>query len=135
NLRRIIAGGRIEGYAECAATMSPSQYVRSVEQEQRRDEALSFQLREGFVVRGLLPHYITDPRSHNYATFIEWANPAYRPVEDAERKLRVACVQYQVRHVKSFDEYAEQITYFVETAADYRADFVVFPEFVSMPLL
>src|SRR5690606_19890902 len=73
NLRRIIAGGRIEGYAECAATMSPSQYVRSVEQEQRRDEALSFQLREGFVVRGLLPHYITDPRSHNYATFIEWA--------------------------------------------------------------
>jgi predicted amidohydrolase len=49
--------------------------------------------------------------------------------------VRVACVQYQVRRVNSFEEFADQTEYFVETAADYRADFVMFPELFSVQLL
>lgn len=136
NLRRIIAGGRIFGYHQHASSMSPEQYVRAVQEEQIQDLVLSFQLREGFVVRSMLRNYISDPQSRNHATFIEWLNPDYKPLASGgQRKVRVAAVQYQVRKVSSFEEFAEQITYFVETAAEYRADFVVFPELTSMQLL
>jgi predicted amidohydrolase/ribosomal protein S18 acetylase RimI-like enzyme len=136
NLRRVIAGGRLHGYSEQAASMTPEQYVRAVERGEIKDLVLSFQLREGFVVRGILRNYIADPMSRNHATFIEWLNPDYKPLDDdARRKVRVAAVQYQVRKVADFAEFASQITYFVETAAEYRADFVVFPEFTSMQLL
>lgn len=40
-----------------------------------------------------------------------------------------------MRQVRSFEDFAEQVRYFAELAAGYKADFVVFPEFASMPLL
>jgi len=136
NLRRIVAGGRIYDYLEHATRLTPEEYVRAVEGGELRDLVLSFQLREGFVVRGILRNYVRDPQTKNCATLIEWLNPDYRPVESVHtRKVRVACVQYQVRRVNSFEEFADQTEYFVETAADYRADFVMFPELFSVQLL
>jgi predicted amidohydrolase/GNAT superfamily N-acetyltransferase len=136
NLRRILAGGRIPGYAAYAEQMTPEEYVVAVENGEVRDLVLSFQLREGFVTRGLLRNYIRDPRSKNCATLIEWLNPAYHPKEgENDRKVRIACVQYQVRRVQGFSDFAEQVEYFVSTAAEYRADFVMFPEFFSVQLL
>jgi len=135
NLRRIVAGGRLYGYHEHAPALSPEQYVRKVEQGSLRDLVLSFQLREGFVVRGILRNYISDPNSKNCATFLEWANPSYRAPADAERKIRIAAVQYQVRSIETFEDFAAQVEYFVETAAEYHADFVLFPEFFSVQLL
>ena len=49
--------------------------------------------------------------------------------------MRVATVQYQQRRIKSFEEFATQIEYFVDIAADYRSDFVVFPELITLQLL
>ena len=135
NLKRILAGGRIHGYKDHAEKMSPEAYVRKVESGEIRDLVLSFQLKEGFVVRGMLKRYIIDPNSLNNATLIEWLNPDYVPLGDDQRKVRVACVQYQVRRVSTFEEFAEQVEYFVDAAHDYRADFVVFPEFFSVQLL
>jgi predicted amidohydrolase/GNAT superfamily N-acetyltransferase len=135
NLRRILAGGRLHGYKEHSKKMSPEEYVRAVEMSEIRDLVLSFQLREGFVVRGILHNYITDPNSKNKASLIEWLNPDYVPVEEDTRKVRVACVQYQVRKVNEFSDFVSQVEYFVETAHDYRADFVVFPELFSVQLL
>ncbi len=136
NLRRIIAGGRIHGYSQHATELSPDQYVKKVENAELSDQVLSFQLREGFVVRGILRNYITDPKSKNCATFIEWKNPDYTPPHNTgERKLRVAAVQYQVRKIESFEDFAAQVEYFVETASEYHADFVLFPEFFSVQLL
>ena len=43
---------------------------------------------------------------------------------DADLKARIACVQYQMRRIASFEEFATQVTYFVGVAADYRADFL-----------
>lgn len=135
NLKRILAGGRLHGFKDYSGKMAPEDYVRAVEAGEIKDLVLSFQLREGFVVRELLQNYITDPNSKNYATLIEWLNPDYVPVEEDNRKVRVACVQYQVRSVRSFQDFEDQVDYFVETAHDYRADFVVFPEFFSVQLL
>lgn len=53
-----------------------------------------------------------------------------------ERKARVACVQYQMRKIADFDEFAAQVRYFVQTAGvDYGVDYVLFPEFFSVQLL
>ncbi len=136
NLRRIVAGGRIDGFRENGQGLSAEQYVKKVENGETKDLVLSFQLREGFVVRGLLSSYITDPNSRNFATFIEWKNPDHVPGQNSgERKIRVAAVQYQVRKIDSFEEFSNQVEYFVETASEYRADFVLFPEFFSVQLL
>ncbi len=134
NLRRILAGGRLALYSEHADHDSPEAYVERVRAGEIKDPVLSFQLREGFSVRGILQNYITDPQSLNYASLIEWLNPDYVERE-ASSKVRIACVQYQVRKIESFDDFANQVEYFVETAADYRSDFVVFPEFFTVQLL
>lgn len=134
NLKRILAGGRLSGYDEHADKLTPEEYVQEVQNEKIRDQVLSFQLRQGFTVRGILHNYITDPKSHNNASLIEWLNPDYTETE-ASSKVRIACVQYQVRKIETFEDFANQVEYFVETAADYKADFVLFPEFFSVQLL
>lgn len=55
--------------------------------------------------------------------------------EPSRGSVRVALVQPVMRQVRSFEEFAEHVRYFVELAAGYEADFVVFPEFASVPLL
>lgn len=78
NLRRIAAGGRIPGYLDVADGMTPEAYVRQVVAGKRRDNVLSFQLAQGFVVRGVIPRYLpSDRASKGFATLLEWVNPAY----------------------------------------------------------
>lgn len=134
NLRRILAGGRLAGYSLKAADLTPEEYVQMVKDGELTDDVLNFQLRQGFVVRTILRNYITDPVSLNHATLIEWLNPDYVETE-ASSKVRIACVQYQVRKIDNFEEFANQVEYFVETAADYHSDFVLFPEFFTVQLL
>ncbi|HMP81494.1 MAG TPA: bifunctional GNAT family N-acetyltransferase/carbon-nitrogen hydrolase family protein [Verrucomicrobiota bacterium] len=135
NKRRILAGGRLWNYHQHADKLSPEEYAQRVVAGEFRDLVLSFQLREGFILRGVMPHYLRDPKSHNYASLIEWLNPDYRPPRSGARKVRVACVQYQMRKLKSFAEFARQVTYFVDVAADYESDFVLLPELFSVQLL
>ena len=49
--------------------------------------------------------------------------------------VRIATCQLQARAVKDFDEFIGQIEYFVDVAADYEADFIVFPEMFTLMLL
>ena len=72
DLRRVVAGGRLWGYHENAAAMSPEDYVRRVMARQLDDRVLRSQLKAGFEVRGILPDYLLDPRSKNFATLLEW---------------------------------------------------------------
>lgn len=135
NKRRILAGGRLWNYYEHAEQMSPAEYAQRVVAGEFRDLVLSFQIREGFALRGVMPHYLRDAKSHNHASLIEWLNPDYRPAPAGARKVRVACVQYQMRKLKSFADFAKQVTYFVEVAADYKANFVLLPELFTVQLL
>jgi predicted amidohydrolase/GNAT superfamily N-acetyltransferase len=135
NKRRILAGGRLIEYEKYADRMTPEEYAQRVVAGELNDPVLSFQLAEGFVLRGVLPNYLRDPKSRNYASLIEWLNPEYKPPLTGTRKVRIACVQYQMRKVKSFPDFARQVTYFVDIAADYRADFVLLPELFSVQLL
>jgi predicted amidohydrolase/ribosomal protein S18 acetylase RimI-like enzyme len=135
NKRRILAGGRLWNYHEHAEEMTPEEYAQHVVNGHYRDLVLSFQLKEGFVLRGVLPNYLKDPKSRNHASLIEWLNPDYKPPQTGVRKVRVACVQYQMRKVKSFSDFARRVTYFVDVAQDYGSDFVLLPELFTVQLL
>ena len=50
-------------------------------------------------------------------------------------RLRVASLQYFIRPVTSFDQFADQVTALIKTAADYQCHLVVFPEYFTIQLL
>jgi predicted amidohydrolase len=52
-----------------------------------------------------------------------------------DSKIRVAVVQYELRKIAGFDDFASQCRLFVETAAGYNSDFVLFPELLTTQLL
>ena len=79
NLRRMIAGGRLFNYSEYAEKMSAQEYAEKVVKGELKDLVLSFQLNNGFRFIKILPNYMKDSRSRNYASFIEWINPKYVP--------------------------------------------------------
>jgi GNAT superfamily N-acetyltransferase len=74
NVRRMIAGGRLFNYCEYADKMSPLEYAEKVIRRELRDPVLSFELDNGFNFIKILPDYLDDVRSLNYASFIEWLN-------------------------------------------------------------
>src|SRR5690606_13716063 len=49
--------------------------------------------------------------------------------------VRVASLQYYIRPVQQFSQYRDQVQGLVETAADYRCQIVVFPEYFTLQLL
>ncbi|CAN5206806.1 hypothetical protein BH09GEM1_BH09GEM1_39190 [soil metagenome] len=74
-LLRIRAGARLRDYAPRAATMSSVEYVRAVLRGELSDRTLSFQLRRGFQVIGVVNNYLRhDPESLGNAAVIEWVN-------------------------------------------------------------
>jgi ribosomal protein S18 acetylase RimI-like enzyme len=77
NLRRMIAGGRLYNYCECAEEMTAREYAEKVVKGELKDLVLSFQLNNGFRFIKVMPNYMRDSRSLNYASFIEWLNPQY----------------------------------------------------------
>ncbi len=50
-------------------------------------------------------------------------------------QLRVAALQYLIRPVTTFEQFRDQVDALLQTAADYRCQLVVFPEYFSVQLL
>lgn len=73
--RGIVGGGVLPGYAQYKQQMSIQEYVDKVVASELSDPTLSFQLKSGFHVRGLIDGYIEDSASDNWATLIVWENP------------------------------------------------------------
>lgn len=86
NLKRIIACGRLPGYAGHAEDMDVELYCKKVIWGDLVDPVLSFQLREGFRFCGVVGDYLPeDVESRGYASLIVWLNPKY----DARRPTRI----------------------------------------------
>jgi len=82
-LLRIRAGARLRGYHRYAARMNAEEYVIRVANRKLRDATLSFQLREGFHVMGVVSGYLAhDPESLGHAAIIEWINSRVATAED-----------------------------------------------------
>ena len=80
NRRGIVAGGMLPGFVKHKARMSVQEYVAEVVAGNLFDPTLSFQLKEGFTVAGLLPDYLEDSAADNWATLIVWENPDRAPL-------------------------------------------------------
>ncbi|MBK7854924.1 MAG: bifunctional GNAT family N-acetyltransferase/carbon-nitrogen hydrolase family protein [Bacteroidetes bacterium] len=138
NLKRIAAGGRVPNYCKHQKKMTVYEYVEAVTDKKIFDPVLTTQLANGFSLIKVLPDYLpNDKESCGYATYLEWTNFQYRTDKEriSSRYVRVAAVQYQMRTRKDFDEFASHCEYFVDVASDYRSDFVMFPEMLTMQLL
>lgn len=140
NLKSIIIGGRIPNYFKYAEEMSPREYVDAVSRHKIYDPVLSFQLLNGFTLMRINPNYLPDDkRSQNYATLMEWNNVDYRPQSKRHFKtsypVRICVVQYMMRKIHSFEEFANQVEYFTDVASDAKSDFVVFPEIFTTQLM
>ena len=141
NLARFIIAGRIPGYHQHAENTTASQYIERVLDKGVFDPVLTAQLSNGFSVKGLIANYLpSDTESCGYATYLEWINLDHVP--GAKRRfhalvepVRICVVQYQVRTVKNFEEFAKQCEFFIDTASDYQSDFVLFPELFTTQLL
>jgi predicted amidohydrolase/ribosomal protein S18 acetylase RimI-like enzyme len=143
-LQGIIFGGRLAGYSRRKNKVSgPEDYIQQVKARQIRDPAINFQLANGFEPIGILPGYLNDKDAEGFAALMLWRNPLAPDHSSKEavqrgrlpRSVRVAAVQFQVREIESEEQFEKQIEYFVDVAADYRADFITFPELVTLPLL
>lgn len=146
-LKGIVFAGRLPTLARRLRRYAGVEdYIEQVQAKKVRDPVLSFQLRNGFEVVGVLPNYLpSDRESLGYGVHLVWRNPKI-PAEEQEGKrksygqrlpdtVRVATVQYQLRRVSSFNEFLGMVEYFVDVVADYRSDFVVFPELFTLQLL
>jgi predicted amidohydrolase/GNAT superfamily N-acetyltransferase len=156
-LKRLLTGGRIPGFKEAPAGVTARDYAADVATGKRKDPTLSFQLANGLVVLDVVPDYLEDTESRGFATLLEWLNPEYVATVSLEasdqhvalkgpglrnlreqrrqRRVRIAALQYLLRPIKSFQDFATQVEFFVRSAHEYRSQFVVFPEYFSTQLL
>lgn len=142
----IVFGGRMPGYGRRKRSYpEPQDYLDAVIEKKVRDPVVNFQLMQGFQARGILAGYdTTDRDSGGNAVLMFWPNPLApersrtRKTRDSKRlpsSVRVTTVQWQMRGISQIDEFEEQVEYWVDVAADYHSDFVVFPELFTLELL
>ena len=148
DLTGIVFGGRMPGFSRAKRRKnnraeSPEEYLQLVLDSKVHDPVLRFQLANGFEPQGVLKGYLPeDKRSHGHAVRMVWRNPyvdgdtppKHRLPRDVE-SVRIATCQLQARAVKDFDDFMRTVEYFVDVAADYEADFIVFPELFTLMLL
>lgn len=147
-LKGIIFGGRLPGFARRHKKVGTvEQYVELVREKKLRDPVLSFQLANGFELIGILNNYLThDKESGGYAAHLLWRNPLMadvnttkkpgdKPSSRLPKTVRVVSAQFQVRKVNSEEEFERHLAYFIEVASDYKADFILFPEMLTVSLL
>ena len=145
-LTGIVFGGRMPGFRKARRAKkaeSAEDYLEQVAAGKLRDPVIGFQLANGFEPMGVLRGYLPEDRdSRGYAAHMVWRNPyidndspkKFRVPRDVE-SVRLATVQLQARAVADFADFVRTIEYFVDVAADYEADFVVFPELFTLMLL
>ena len=121
----------------------PEDYLEKVQEGKLADPVLRFQMANGFEPIGILKNYLPeDAKSKGYAAHMVWRNPYVDTDKPPQHRLprgvesvRIATCQLQARAVADYDEFMRSIEYFVDVAADYEADFILFPELMTLQLL
>ena len=140
NLKAIVFGGRIPGYHEYMDQMTPKEYIQKVKGREIIDPTLTFQIANDFHVKKVLKNYMPgDEQSGEYAVLMQWDNIYYqesRKMIGANKQyVRLGLVQWQMRIFSSFDDLKQQVEYFIDALAAYKADFALFPELFHAPLM
>ena len=77
--RGIIAGGHMPGFADHKHELSAADYAGKVAAGELYDATLSFQLQNGFALRGVLENYIHDEATDGWSALIVWEEPEHAP--------------------------------------------------------
>ncbi|WP_265570830.1 bifunctional GNAT family N-acetyltransferase/carbon-nitrogen hydrolase family protein [Sphingomicrobium nitratireducens] len=143
-LTGIAFGGRMPGYRRQRKKVSgPSDYLARVMAGELHDPVIRFQLANGFEPVGVLKQYLReDAASMGHAVHMAWRNPyvdreapkKFRLPRGVE-SVRIATCQLQARSVENFEEFLDNVRYFVDVASDYESDFILFPELFTLMLL
>ncbi len=143
NLRRMLAYGRIPGYASVAGKMTAREYVDKVVAGELRDPALNAHLKAGYTVSKVVLNLASDQSSANYATWLEMENEdfdsdkwriAAHPLRRPVTTIRVCAAQYYFRPIKSWERFEETVRFYVETADTYHSHFLLLPEYFTAQL-
>lgn len=144
-LKGIVFAGRMPGYkARQKKFKTPEDYLNAALNKTIRDPVITFQTRNDFEPLGILKNYLpSDKESLGNAVHMVWKNPAAIEKDKNTKNsgprmhdsVRIACIQFQVRQIEKIEDFEQQIEYFVDVAADYRSDFVCFPELITLSLL
>ncbi|HZG84996.1 GNAT family N-acetyltransferase [Paenibacillus sp.] len=77
-LKRLLGGGRMSGYHRYADELSAEEYAEAVVAGRLKDPVITFLLRCGRTPVRVVPNYLEDEESRNYALLMEWKNPFIR---------------------------------------------------------
>ena len=148
DLTGIVFAGRMPGFARARRRKTnrvetPQEYLDLVLAGKLHDPVLRFQLANGFEPKGIIENYLPeDKASLANAVMMVWRNPYVERDQPEKKRLprgveavRIATCQLQARAVADYDEFLRAIDYFVDVAADYESDFIVFPELFTLMLL
>ncbi len=139
NLRSIVFGGRLPNFHK-HEEITAKQYIEKVKNKEIHDPVLNFQLSNDFHVKRVVKNYLPeDNASESYAALLEWANIYYDKPENGYKPeksvVRLGLVQWGMRAYDGWEDLSEQIQYFVNAVSGYRADFLLFPEYINAPLM
>jgi len=140
NLKAIMFCGRIPNYHIYSEELRPKEYIQKVSKKEIFDPVLTFQLSNDFHVRKVMTNYLpNDEESRHFACLLQWDNIYYQPPTQEfvpqKTTVRLGLVQWQMRSYKTVDDLFEQVEFFVDAVSDYKADFVLFPEYFNAPLM
>ncbi|MBD0381997.1 GNAT family N-acetyltransferase [Paenibacillus sedimenti] len=74
-LERLLGGGRMPGYHKVADSMTIEAYAEAIMSGSLKDPVITFLLRCGRTPVQVVPDYLEDEESRNYALLMEWRNP------------------------------------------------------------
>lgn len=80
-LTRLLGGGRMSGYHRFADQLTADEYFTKVINGELQDPVISFLLRCGRTPVQVVPDYLEDEESRNYAALLEWRNPFLQATE------------------------------------------------------
>ena len=122
-LQGVVFAGRLPNLAKRIKKVGTVEnYIDAVVRKKIKDPVLSFQLRNGFEVLGVIENYLPDDtHSMGYAAHMIWNNPNVQVKEEKPVKqfgvrmpdvVRIATVQYMLRKVSSFNEFIKNLANF-----------------------
>ena len=136
NLRRMVAGGRIPGYEPLANLMTAQEYVDKVVAGELTDSSLNAHLRAGYRVNGVHHGYLDDQQSLNFATFLEFENPHFRPerhhiaaapLKRRNRKIRLCLAQHAFPRFQELEQLFQEVERIFAEAEPLKSHLIQLP--------
>lgn len=135
NLKKIIVSLQSYFFPPLFGIENINEYITEVQAGNTEDNILNPLFNSGLKFRKKVD-YKSEKKNYSDMVF-EWGNYDFKADIYYNRKkktARICTVQQILKPAEDFNEYAGRVKYFVDTAASYKSDFVIFPELNTLSL-